>query len=610
MKKIFLKALALVLACSAQAHDFEVDGFYYNITSLTEQTVALTGNEDNVEERYGELVYVGNTYSGDIVVPSSVEWNGRTFTVNEIVDDAFQGCTLTKLVVPPSILRMHLSNSKIQSLVIEDGEELLRASQYMDYDLYDNSSMTEGQIGEFYMGRNSPSRFQGASIKKVTFGDNVTFIAEQMFYDCELTGNVVLPINIREVRNYAFEGSPQLEAVEALGVEKLGMGAFYGCSALCELKAPNLKYIGSAAFLDCESLTHFEIPQGVSTVGAMAFSNCKKLESVVLPNSIINFGNVVYLNTHYNQIFNGCPALKSITVNAQKPFVLEETNFDALTYVNAELHVPSDALDVYKETPVWKNFFNISGGGLSGDNVCSIIIKGCTEESYEYGGHVEFGGKKITESEAALAAQIGETYELEFIPDEHREVGAVMINETDVTNQIKDGKLVVEIKENMTIVVEWEYVTENPVWLTIKQAEGGCVKMEVSEWDTYRFNIEPSEGWRVHTVTYNGEDMTENVEADGLLVLRGITENAVLSIAFETDDVSVKQIGGSKIRVYGTDNGIWVSGANKGESIHVYNEGGMLVKTLKADGGTTVIPVKKGHVYIVKSSGKVVKIAL
>lgn len=42
-KNIFVCLLAVLLPCLAVAHDFEVDGIYYNITSEENSTVGVTG---------------------------------------------------------------------------------------------------------------------------------------------------------------------------------------------------------------------------------------------------------------------------------------------------------------------------------------------------------------------------------------------------------------------------------------------------------------------------------------------------------------------------------------------------------------------------------------
>lgn len=611
MKKLLLAIALASFAFLGKAHDIELDGFYFNITSLTDLTVALTCNEnDAVEDYYGEKYYRGNSYSGDIVIPEKITWNSITFVVNEILERAFNNCTLTSLVIPPSIQYMHLGNATIQNLVIEDSEELLHASGYQDYQMQDAYGMTDGQIEELYLGRTSPSRLN-AGIRKVTFGKCVTEIAGYMFTGCDIQGELVLPENITKLNDHAFAGNEDITSVNAIGIEFMGQESFLDCSNLKTIDSPNLKYIGSGAFKNCISLTAYEIPQGVATVGAVAFDGCSNLESITIPNSIINFGNVVYYNVTYYQVFRGCSALDAITINATAPFVLEESNFDAQTYINAVLHVPSSSLETYKSADVWRNFFNISGDVYVEDNVCSVMIKGCNDDSY--GGFVEIGDLQIKDYEYLISANKGDKVTLKFIPNsnenESYELGKVTIDGKDVTSNVVNNELTVEVTGNMTIDIDWDYVEPNPVLLTIKQAENGCAKMVVNKWETYKFFIEPSEGWTLHSVALNGEDITNRIGDDGALKLSEISENTTLSITFESNGSSVKAIDSSRAKVYGADNSIVISGANEGENIQIYDDAGLLIETVKATSNSMRIPLASG-IYIVKLDGKTVKVAI
>lgn len=599
MRKIIIILSLLITGLNVDAHDFEVDGFYYDITSLTDLTVALTGN--------------GNTYSGNVVVPQNVTWNGRTFVVNEILDDAFMRCTLSSLTVPPSVLYMHLGNATIGELIIEDGNDLLRASQYLDYDTDDNSDMCEGHIEKVYLGRNSPSRLSMAGIKYITFGNNVTQIAPYMFSHNNITGTMTLPPNIKKIGSNAFDGNGNLIEVIATGVKHLELKAFSDCSNLKTINMPNLKYIGPGAFEMCISLTSFEIPQGVATVGAVAFDGCTNLESVVIPNSVINFGNVVY-HVIYNQIFRGCSALKSITVNATMPFELEESNFDAQTYINATLHVPLEALDTYKNSIVWKNFFNISGDASSSDNVCSVLIKGCYSEGY--GGYVEIGNEKYTDRDAAITARKGESITLKFIPNSNKynnyELESVKINGVDVTRNVVGNELVIEVTGNMTVDISWDYAEEAPVFLSIKQADNGNVKLKVSKWNEYKVIFEPAEGWKIHSVTFNGTDVTNELSSDNSYRTPEITESSELIVVYAstTNAIDAMRSELPSPKLVGSSGSIVISEAEEGQTVYVYTTAGVLVDTAVTHNGTTTIRVQENEVYIVKVGNKTFKVGM
>ena len=90
---------ALLLLCTtvASAHDFEVDGIYYNILSEEDKTVEVTYKGTSYSE-------YSNEYTGDVVIPESVTYNGNTYSVTSIEYAAFIRCTgLTSVVIGNSV---------------------------------------------------------------------------------------------------------------------------------------------------------------------------------------------------------------------------------------------------------------------------------------------------------------------------------------------------------------------------------------------------------------------------------------------------------------------------------------------------------------------------
>ena len=86
--------VALLCSVAASAHDFKVDGIYYNISG-DEAIVTYRGN-DSWEYKY--------EYSGDVVIPSSVSYNRKTYSVTSIGNYAFEYCSgLTSVTIGNSV---------------------------------------------------------------------------------------------------------------------------------------------------------------------------------------------------------------------------------------------------------------------------------------------------------------------------------------------------------------------------------------------------------------------------------------------------------------------------------------------------------------------------
>lgn len=153
-KNLALIVLFLLFGRQAYSYDFEVNGIYYGYDSNS-QTAYVTF--DNSKK-----------YTGDIIIPASISYNGRTISVTAIGKNAFRNCTeltsviipnttltieedafhgcssLSCLTIPSSVRRVEsgaLMGTMLDKLIFEDGDNLL----FFDY--YNN------EASKIYLGR-------------------------------------------------------------------------------------------------------------------------------------------------------------------------------------------------------------------------------------------------------------------------------------------------------------------------------------------------------------------------------------------------------------------------------------------------------------------------
>ena len=267
LKKLLFTALLLLCSTVAFAQ-VVVDGITYYVVSWEEEATVIAGE---------------TKYSGDIVIPETIECDGVICTVTSIGSDAFFECEdLTSVVIGNSVTSIGewaFNNcSGLTSVVI-------------------GNSVTS--IGERV--------FAGCSgLTSVVIGNSVTSIGYYAFGGCSGLTSIEIPNSVTSIEAYAFSGCSGLTSVEiGNSVMSIGEGAFGG-SGLTSVEIPNsVTSIGEGAFGGCSSLASVVIGNSVTSIGGYAFSDCSRLSSIVIPNSVTSIGN---------SAFQRCTGLTSIEI--------------------------------------------------------------------------------------------------------------------------------------------------------------------------------------------------------------------------------------------------------------------------------------------------------
>ena len=198
-------------------------------------------------------------------------------------------------------------------------------------------------------------------------GIPITRIASFAFKNCtELTG-VLVPSNIRAIRENAFEGCTSLRRVFCSdGLEDVSQEAFLGCTDLMQITLPDsVTNISVRAFKDCESLTNIRLPLGLTTLDCDSFQNCSSLTELYIHEGI----KVI------SKGFSGCDSLTSITVAENNPTYKSEQN--------CIIRKRDNALISYHDKGVIPDCVkSISAMAFYHSNLTEIVIPGNVETIY------------------------------------------------------------------------------------------------------------------------------------------------------------------------------------------------------------------------------------
>ncbi|MBO5699775.1 MAG: leucine-rich repeat domain-containing protein [Bacteroidaceae bacterium] len=320
LKSLFLVFVAMFCSTPLFAHDLEVDGFYYNITSSDDMTVEVTFRGNSYSAYY--------VYSGSLVIPESIDYNGNTYTVTRIGSYAFRYCdALVSVTIPNSVTSIgdgaFSGCPNLTSIDVPNSVESIGEGTFDDTPWNDN--LPNGIV---YVG-NVLYKYKGTMPKgtAVEVKEGTASISHNAFSGCSGMTSITIPNSVASIGNSAFSGCSGLTSVATGdGVKSIGESAFWGCSKLTSITIGNsVKSIGVWAFNYCDCLTSVTIGNSLENIGDYAFDGCDRLTSIVIPNSTTYIGKGA---------FEYCSELVSITIPNSVEIIGEDAFYGTAWYAN------------------------------------------------------------------------------------------------------------------------------------------------------------------------------------------------------------------------------------------------------------------------------------
>ena len=640
-----IATIMMLIGLSANAHDFEVDGIYYTITSSEDKTVAVS-YQDNINDGYNPSY----DYTGDIVIPKQVTYNDIEYSVTSIGYAAFLNCfDLTSVEIPNSVTSIGrgafyqcsaISSIEIPNSVTSIGE-LAFAGCVNLASINIPNFITE--IGQFTFGLCK-------NLESIIIPDSVINIADSAFIACSSLTSVTIPNSVTSIGYYAFSMCDNLknvyitdieaycnikfydflysfytypnpvyyaenlylngELIEDLvipeGIEKISNYLFYNLDHIKSVTIPNsVTSIGSSAFSDCDGLTSVTIGDSVTSIGNSAFSSCNGLTSIEIPNSVTSIGS---------SAFEYCTGLTSVTIGDSVTSIGNSafSYCDDLTSVTIGDSVTSIGNSAFKYCTGLKSIEipnSVTSIGNKAFEKCSRLIILEMGQSLETIGKDAFKGcdniKKI-ESKANKAPTIENEDQFSENVYANADLFVPIGYEDNYKNAYAWSKFKNVIGKDFSVKVTLIEVTPTEV----EAEEGSEVQLSVV--------VLPEEATNKKVAWSSSNESVATVDNNGLVSIHKEGEATITATTTDGSNLSatcvIKAFSGIVeveslnfyVKVVGDD--IVICDAELGSQVAVYGIDGLLVGAKEVVDMQTIIAAPIKGIYLVRVGETMVKV--
>ena len=237
--KLISLVIALVAGAGTLSADIiervKIDDLYYHLNTETRTAEVTWEVFDGISITTN---YIGLT---SVDIPSSVSYNGQTYTVTSIGETAFYDCeNLTSVTIPDGVTSIgssafHLSE-KLTSITIPNS-----VTSIADYAFFHCQGLTSVTIPTGTTSVGYHVFDWCTSLTSVILHNNLTIIEDYAFTYCTSLTSITLPASLTTIKYYAFMGSTSLTSVICEGEVPpalVGDGIFFQTGSSMEIIVP------------------------------------------------------------------------------------------------------------------------------------------------------------------------------------------------------------------------------------------------------------------------------------------------------------------------------------------------------------------------------------
>lgn len=589
----------------AETRNVKIDGIFYEFIG-DEAFVSCS----NISIFLGEYEYASGSYSGDVAIPKEVIYEGKTYPVVGIIHEAFRECTLSTVTLPESLREIRADafwGATIERLVFSSWEWWGNLNETLRSDIIGPSDNPLEKSSEICVGG------ELFDIENLVLPEGVTRVNN--FWDCRKMKSIIIPSSAKLIARGAFRECYNLGYLKMGANVKVIEGGL-GESALktidigdianwCGISLPQGSNLLPPALTEShplivngEEVVDLVIPEGVRVINPKVFSYCTNLKSLTLPQSI---------DSVCSESFKYCKSLEGAV------------NLSGASYIGNEAFAYSGS---FTSVTLGENLEHVGnkafrGCHLKGDVVFHDKVKeigsdafaDCDLNSIVIGSGVEkigSGAFSGCESIQTVTSHIVMPFDLPssvFPTSVQRNAILYVPAGTKELYTRFDGW------RSFINIVEQEDSGEGTCLLALQDAFGAMkLQMKRSEQQTLFFQA--AKGWKVHSVSYNGIDVTAQLGVDGSFTTPALFADATINVVYE--EITPNAIASAEpaaVHVSPAQGGIMVGGAKAGSPCSVYTfDGRLAARQTISSADSEYFALPSGQVYVVQVGAKRLKV--